>query len=209
MSTTNAQDKLIEEIDKAATSDLRIASLITQCGYPKPRARPNSFATLMQIVVSQQLSTKAAAAIWARVRQIFNGDVNYQKVLSTQDQVLRDCGLSWRKVEYSKVLALQIAKEEIDLSELSKQSTEDVVAALIKIKGFGRWSAEIYAMFALDHPDVFPAADLALQVAAGKICCLEDRPSEKQTREIAQQWSPHRSGMALFLWHYYGSTTLD
>jgi DNA-3-methyladenine glycosylase II len=209
MSTTDTQSELNQALGKAAELDSDLALIISQIGYPAPRERENSFATLMQIIVSQQLSTKAAAAIWGRVATLFPAKVNAGEVLELDDQVLRDCGLSWRKVEYAKALATQIKTKELVLDHLATQDIETIVTNLVKIKGFGRWSAEIYAIFALGHPDVFPAADLALQIAAGKIKGFTGRPTEKQTREIAAQWSPHQSAVSLLLWHYYGSTTLD
>lgn len=204
-----AQQQLNHALNKVALLDHDLAAIIKKIGYPAPRARANNFATLMQIIVSQQLSTKAAAAIWGRVAALEPSGMTAARVLDTADQALRDCGLSWRKVAYAKALAQQIDSKELDLNQLAHQDLATIVATLVKIKGFGRWSAEIYTLFALNHPDVFPAADLALQIALGKIKGMAQRPSEKTTRELAMQWSPYQSAAALLLWHYYGSTTLN
>ncbi len=196
-------------LDALAQQDVDIAAAIAAHGRPAPRLRANNFATLMQIIVSQQLSTKAAAAIWQRVEQFCNSEVTPNVVLAASDQALRDCGLSWRKVEYSKLLATQIDSGAINLQALAQKPTDEIIATLTQIKGFGRWSAEIYAMFSLGHSDVLPAADLALQIAIGRVKGLPEKPSEQQARQLAEAWSPHRTAASLLLWHYYGAATLD
>ncbi len=203
------QVALQQALQQAARLDPDIEQVIKSHGYPEPRHRENSLSTLLQIIVSQQLSTQSAAAIWSRVIALIQDEITADKLLSYSDQALRDCGLSWRKVEYAKALALQIQSQEINLEQLATQELEDIVATLTKIKGFGRWSAEIYAMFSLQHPDIYPAGDLALQIAIQRLKKLDERPSEQQTRDIAKQWSPHQSAVSLLMWHYYGSATLD
>lgn len=203
------QKALEEELIQAGRLDTNIAKVIKDLGYPKPRQRENNFATLLQIIVSQQLSTQSAAAILGRLTALLKQNVTPDNLLLHADQELRDCGLSWKKVEYAKALATQIQNKEIDLERLALLELEEIIKVLTKIKGFGRWSAEIYAMFSLQHPDIYPAGDLALQIAVQRLKGLKQRPSEKQTREIAAQWSPHQSAVSLLMWHYYGSATLD
>lgn len=196
-------------LDAAGRADSAIARIVELYGVPEPRFRPHGFATLMRIIVSQQLSTKAAASIWARVETLCGESPEPAQVLSLDDQALRDCGLSWRKVEYSQTLAKRFVSNEMTAESLSSLDTEAVIKVLTTIKGFGVWSAEIYAMFALHHEDVFPAGDLALQVAIQRLLELPEKPNEKQTREIAERWSPHRAAVAVMLWKYYGATSLE
>ena len=186
-----------------------LAAIIDQYGVPEPRFRPHGFETLMRIIVSQQLSTKVAAVIWSRVAELCKDEVNAERVLATEDDALRACGLSWRKVEYSNTLAEQCISGELDIAELAKMDTDAVIARLIQIKGFGRWSAGIYAMFALRHGDIFPAGDLALQVGLQRLFGLEAKPTEVETRELASRWSPYQSSVALMIWRYYGAATMD
>jgi DNA-3-methyladenine glycosylase II len=161
------------------------------------RSREDGFQALLRAIVGQQLSVKAAAAIWGRLEKAdFVSEKNIN--LSTDEQ-LRECGLSRQKVNYARALA--IAK--IDYKKLHFLSTDQATEILVKVSGIGRWTAEIYAMFSLNHPDVFPAGDLALQEATRILYNLKDRPKEKEMRQIAQRWKPWRSVASLALWEYY------
>ena len=161
------------------------------------RSREDGFQALLRAIVGQQLSVKAAAAIWGRLEKAdFVSEHNIN--LSTDEQ-LRECGLSRQKVNYARALA--IAK--IDYKKLHFLSTDQATEILVKVSGIGRWTAEIYAMFSLNHPDVFPAGDLALQESTRILYNLKDRPKEKEMRKIAQRWKPWRSVASLALWEYY------
>lgn len=203
--TSADRARLKRQLNGALKLDPDLQSVINQVGYPAPRKRNADFATLLQIIVSQQLSTTAAVAIGSRLHQACNGDITWRKILNRNAQQLRDCGLSWRKVEYAKDLAAMIRNKDINLQKLPSMQTEQVIQALIKIRGFGRWSAEIFAMFALARQDVYPADDLALQIALQRYLRLQQRPGAKQTAELATRWSPYRSSVALLMWKYYGA----
>lgn len=207
--TDAERDTLAQSLVQAGKLDPIIATIVDQYGVPEPRFRPHGFATLMRIITSQQLSTKAAASIWSRVEALCGETPAPDQILVLKDQALRDCGLSWRKVEYSKALAERFVSGEISAPSLSELPTDVLIKTLTTIKGFGVWSAEIYAMFALRHEDVFPAGDLALQVGIQRLLDLPERPNEKITRDIAERWSPYRSAVAVMLWKYYGATTLE
>ena len=211
MSTSGkgATQKLKLELRRAVRLDPGLQRLIDQFGVPQPRIRAPGFATLLQIIVSQQLSTKVASTIGQRIEKLCRTPVTHRKILNRSSEQLRQCGLSRQKVEYTRQLAQRIREKTLDLENLQRLDVEAVIGELIKIRGIGRWSAEIYAMFALGHNDIFPANDLALQVAVQRYKKLRARPDEKQTRKISQKWSPHRSGVALLMWKYYGATTLD
>ena len=163
---------------------------------------------MLRIIVSQQLSTKVAAVIWERVEVLCNGEVTPQAVLALAEDALRQCGLSWQKVGYAKGLAERIDSGVLSPAALAEMPTKSAIETLCEIKGYGVWSAEIYAMFALGRADIFPAGDLALQIAVQRLEALAEKPTEKQTREIALRWSPHQSAVAVLMWHYYGATTL-
>lgn len=204
-----SQQAFNEQLDAAAQLDPRIRTVLDTHGYPEPRAREHGFPTMLRIIVSQQLSTKVAAVIWDRVETLCESDVSAQTILALSEDALRECGLSWQKVSYAKALAERIESGQLSPLALVDMPTSEVIKALIKIRGYGVWSAEIYAMFALGRADIFPAGDLALQVAVQRLDSLKERPGEKQTREIASRWSPHQSAVAVLMWHYYGATALD
>jgi len=115
---------------------------------------------------------------------------------------LREAGFSRQKSGYALSLAQLIVDGELDLENLPEDD-EAAIAELIKVKGIGRWSAEIYLLFAEGRPDVWPAGDLAVQVEIGRIMGLEGRPTEKALRELAEPWRPHRGAAAIFAWHHY------
>jgi DNA-3-methyladenine glycosylase II len=122
-------------------------------------------------------------------------------------EVLRSAGLSGQKASYVHALAAAIADGGLDFGALPADD-EAAILALTAVKGIGRWSAEIYLLFAEGRPDVFPAGDLAVQIQLGQMLGLEKRPTEKATRELAEGWRPHRGAIAVFLWHHYNIVAL-
>lgn len=161
------------------------------------RRRPDGFAALMQAIVGQQVSTAAAAAIWGRLEAA--GLTEEAPVAAASEDALRACGLSRPKQRYVRALATA----GVDWPALRDADTEAVVATLVALPGIGRWTAEIYAMFALGHMDAFAAGDLALQEAARRLFDLPERPREATLREMAQDWAPVRAVAARALWVYY------
>jgi DNA-3-methyladenine glycosylase II len=128
-------------------------------------------------------------------------------VAEAPDELLRSAGLSRQKIGYARSLAMLVASGELDLDRLPADD-EEAIAMLSRIKGIGRWSAEIYLLFAEGRADVWPAGDLAVQVEIGRIMGLEERPSEKATRALAEAWRPHRGAAAIFAWHHYKTAVL-
>lgn len=128
-------------------------------------------------------------------------------VLAASDEELRACGLSRQKQGYARSLAELTENGVLDLANLPEDD-EEAIKTLTAVKGIGRWSAEIYLLFALGRRDIFPAGDLAIQMAIAKIKGLDEKPSEKQSRIIAENWAPHRSTAALFIWHIYNNAAL-
>ncbi|WP_026339937.1 DNA-3-methyladenine glycosylase family protein [Amphritea japonica] len=191
-----------------AKRDADIARALPQIGTPLPRQRPFGFSALLAIIIGQQVSTEAAAAIRGRVETVVlggvpDGELTPERLQLTEDQALRDAGMSWRKIEYANGLAEALQTGVLDLDALPDMTDEEAIKAISSLRGFGRWSAEIYLMFSLQRQDIFPADDLALLVALGRLKRLEQKPTPKQARQLIKHWSPCRSAGSLFLWHYY------
>ncbi len=197
------------ELNKAIRIDSGLSGLVENLGYPVARRTDADFSTLARIINSQQLSTHAATAIWGRLENHCHGLVTPQKILHRNSAQLGECGLSKRKIEYIRDLAKLVSCGELVIASLVALSDDEVIAELVKIRGMGVWSAEIFAMFALGRRNFYPAGDLALRVAIQRYAGLEARPDEKAVKHYSQRWAPHRSSVALLMWKYYGSTTLD
>ena len=163
----------------------------------KLRRYSDGFDRLFSAIVSQQVSTAAAESIWKRLEG--QGLTTPEAVLAASEDTLRAQGLSRQKVRYAKALAA----EGIDYDALRDLPTEEVIQRLVHVPGIGRWTAEMYAMFALGHADVFAPADLALQEGVRMLWDLPDRPKERALREMAEAWSPWRAVAARILWGYY------
>ncbi|WP_420418203.1 DNA-3-methyladenine glycosylase family protein [Pacificispira sp.] len=193
---------LIRHLDALAERDPQVADGLALVGYPEPRLTEHGFATLMNIIISQQISRDAATAIRLRVDALYP-DGAAESFLALSDDDLKGAGLSRPKIAYARGLAQAIADGTLDLSKVADMPDADAVAAIVALKGFGRWSAEIYCMFALRREDMFPGEDIALQEAMRRLKGLEARPSAKEARSLAEAWSPWRTAMSVFLWHYY------
>jgi DNA-3-methyladenine glycosylase II len=129
--------------------------------------------------------------------------------LALDDAALRAAGFSARKADYARGLSRAIADGGLDVPALAHLEEDAAAEALVRLRGFGRWSAEIYLLFALGHADAFPADDLAVQIAYQRLKGLAARPSGKVLRLLCEPWRPYRGAAAVFLWHYYGAATLD
>ena len=184
-----------------------MARALKEVGFPDPRNRSRGFASLLRIIVCQQVSNEAGAAIWGKLEKRLK-DVSADKVLRVREGTLRCCGLSRPKARYAKILAQAINTGELDLNGLNDLSNDEVRAALTAITGIGPWTAEIYLMFALGRPDILPAGDLALAVATKDMFDLDERPRPVQLESIAKRWRPYRTAAAIMLWHYYRRTPL-
>jgi len=184
-----------------ARLDPRLAPAIEAAGEVALRRRPAGFEGLARIVVAQQITDKAADAIWTRLSAL--GPVAPKPFLAHEDGALRAVGLSAGKVRTLRQAAEALRDGRLDLDAIPQMPPEAAVAALTRLHGVGPWTAEIYLLFSLGHPDIFPAGDLALQVAAAEALGLEARPGDKALRAIAARWSPHRSAAAHLFWRTY------
>ncbi len=189
---------------KLAAVDPHIAAALAEVGLPEPRVRPPGFASLARIIVGQQVSTASARSLWERLTAGVDPFTPDGVLAKTADE-LRGLGLSRQKAAYTLGLAAAIAEGQLDLDGLDVLEDEAAIAELTKIKGLGRWSAEIYLLFSLGRPDVFPAGDLALAVAMQRLKRLRRRPDPKRLIKLTEAWRPYRGAAALFLWHYYAN----
>lgn len=200
--------RLAHALAELAERDREVAQALAHLGPPEPRRREPGFATLLRIVVAQQLSTRAAAAIWARLEQALAGDPRPEAFLALPEAELRACGLSVRKISYGRELARAVAEGRLAVEALAGLPDEEVIARIVQLKGFGRWSAEIYLLFALGRVDAFPADDLGLQLGFQKLKGLAARPNGRRLRELVAPWAPFRGAGALLLWRVHGAATL-
>ena len=203
------QHRLRAALADIAAHDQDVASALARIGYPEPRVREPGFATLLRIIAAQQLSTKAVAAIWGRLETRLCFMVTAPAFMTLDDKTLREIGFSRQKIRYSRILAEAVTGGTLPVEALATLSDDEVIKLITSLHGFGRWSAEVYLLFALGRVDTFPADDLALQVAAQRLKGRDERPTAKVLRELVAPWQPYRGAGALFLWHYYGAATLD
>ena len=202
MNLSNNQEMLSAEFIKDIAPSVyelekRFRLVERNFGLPSFDPREKGLVALKKTIVGQQLSIASAAAIWGR---FIEADIKDEEILNNQaDNQLRDLGFSRQKISYLKSLA----KSGLDFDQMETMENEAVINLLTGIKGIGLWTAEIYCIFSLRRSDIFPAGDLALQEAAKNLLNLENRPSEKEMRRIAESWVPYRSVCAIILWHFY------
>ncbi|WP_294394813.1 DNA-3-methyladenine glycosylase 2 family protein [uncultured Sphingomonas sp.] len=196
-------EQLKHSLDALAAIEPAFARGLERHGYPEPRIRPRGHETLLRTIIGQQVSVSAASAIWNRMEAAVGPGLDPVVLAAAPDVLLREAGLSRQKISYVKSLAELVASDALDLHALPEDD-EQAVAELVRIKGVGRWSAEIYLLFAEGRGDMWPAGDLAVQEEVGQLLGHDARPSEKQVRDLAEAWRPHRGAAAIFAWHHYG-----
>ena len=194
-------------VEALAEREPAFARVIEEHGVPPPRNSERGAQTLLRTIVGQQVSVAAARAMWAKLEAAFGSPPNLHLLLAATDEELRAAGMSRQKSGYIRSLAGLVISGELDLDNLPEDD-EEAIALLTKIKGIGRWSAEIYLLFAEGRSDVFPAGDLAVMVELGRLMGLDSKPSEKQLRELAEAWRPYRGAAAVLAWHSYNSSVL-
>jgi len=193
---------VVQAVDDLILCEPLFAVVIKNTGVPKLRLRSDGFQTLLQAIVSQQVSVAAANAIWSRLEleKLLDPD----KILKTNEVHLKAVGLSRQKIRYAKALAAA----NLDYTALREKGDDEVIKILTEVPGIGVWTAEIYAMFSLKRADVFAAGDLALKESARLLFSLDKRPNEGELRVLSKKWSPWRSVAALLLWDYYTYTKI-
>ena len=194
-------------LKRLAAGDPHIAAALTKIGLPPPRSRPPGFASLARIIVGQQVSVASAASIWNRLTAGIDPFTPENVARRTIDE-LRAFGLSRQKANYIAGLAADLASGRLNLEVIHALDDAAAIAELMKIKGFGRWSADVYLLFSLGRPDIFPAGDLGLAVAMQRLKRLRKRPDPKRLIKLSEAWRPYRGAAALFLWHFLHNAPL-
>ena len=185
-----------------AKCDRDLAAILKTYGPPPLWAREPGFATLVQIILEQQVSLASAASMYKRLSENVT-PFGPDRLIELGEPYLKSLGLTRQKTAYCIHLAVSVRSNSLKLPALSKMSDEDVKSELMHIKGIGSWSADIYLFMALRRPDIWPASDLALAIAATKLKKLKQRPTTDQLFGIADRWRPFRSVAARMLWQYY------
>ncbi|MGF9762117.1 DNA-3-methyladenine glycosylase 2 family protein [Microvirga sp. 0TCS3.31] len=203
MATLLETDAVLKRGLKAlAKADPVMARLAAQGVIPQLRKRPPGFEGLAWIVVGQQVSTASATAIWGRLRAILE-PTNPEVFLRLSDDSLRAAGLSAGKVRTLRAAATDITEGRLPLDQLHDYPADEAHNLLTRVKGIGPWTADVYLLFCLGHPDAFPSGDLAVQEAARLAYGLEQRPDAKALTILAERWRPWRGVAAKVLWAYY------
>ena len=197
-------DSLNHSLDALAAAEPAFARTLAFHGRPEPRLSEPGVETLLRTIVGQQVSVAAARSMWAKLTARYGEPVDLAALVDATDEQLREAGLSRQKAGYARSLATLTLSGELDLANLPADD-EEAIERLTRIKGIGRWSAEIYLLFAEGRGDVWPAGDLAVQIELGRMLGLDDRPSEKKLRELAEAWRPHRGAAAVLAWHSYNN----
>ncbi|QUL36559.1 DNA-3-methyladenine glycosylase [Erythrobacter sp. JK5] len=200
-------ERIRDGLDAVAREDATVATELKRIGYPEPRLRARGYKTLLRTIVGQQVSVAAASSMWTKLEAELGPDFTPACLLQRDFDTLRACGLSRQKQGYARSLCELVDAGEIDLHALPEDD-EEAIAELTRIKGIGRWSAEIYLLFAEGRADMWPAGDLAVQEGVKRLLDLDERPQEKALREIGERWRPHRGPMAIFTWHFYANPAL-
>jgi DNA-3-methyladenine glycosylase II len=190
-----------EALDALAAREPAIAAALERAGYPEPRSGERGYQTLLRAIVGQQVSVKAAASMWAKLVAAVGDPPDPRALLAASDETLRACSLSRQKAGYARSLAEEVVSGRLDFAALPEDD-EEAIAELVRVKGIGRWTAEIYLLFAEGRTDIWPAGDLAVQIETGRILGLAEKPTEKKVRELAEAWRPHRGALAIFTWHH-------
>lgn len=192
---------LADGLRTLADQDSDIAAALAEAGAPEPRILEPGFAALIRIIVGQQVSTASAAAILSRLTDA--GGLDPERFASFDDAALGAIGFSRAKMRYGRALATQVLDGSLALDRLASNDPQTAHQALVAVPGIGRWTAEIYRMFALGDPDVFPSGDVALREGIRMLRNLPVRPDLVESDAISASWGPHRSAAAHLLWRLY------
>ena len=201
MSIVITAESLPKALDALGKLDRDFSRALDEVGPPPLRNRPHGFSTLLRIIVAQQVSLASAQAIWDRL-EVACDSVEPTALLDLGEERLRSIGFSRQKARYGCSLAELFVSGALEPTVLDTMDDEAAIASLTQAKGIGRWSAEVYLLFAMGRPDVFPADDLGLMMGAERLKRLDARPDAKALRAMAAAWQPWRAVAARMLWHY-------
>jgi DNA-3-methyladenine glycosylase II len=196
-------DKLRAAEKHLSKHDEKLAPVIAASGPCQIKPHTDHYGELVGSIVGQQLSAKAAGAIWRRVLQLFDGRMpTPEELIKIDGQLLRDVGLSWNKVKYVKDLAEHVLDGRLDLDHVATMPNDQLIEQLTAVKGIGEWSAHMYMLFGLGRLDVLPVGDLGVRKAIQNLYGLDQLPSPEQMITISNQnnWHPYESVAAWYLW---------
>jgi len=188
--------------DKLAAKDKDLAAIIKAHGYPPMWTRPNTFETLIHIILEQQVSLASALSALNKLREKIT-DVHPEKLLQLTDEELKACYFSRQKTVYARHLAEALHKGHIDLAGMKKMPDDEVRAILTSLKGIGNWTVDVYLMFVLQRADIFPLGDLAAVNALKRVKHLPKDTPKEDLLLITEQWRPYRTVATMILWHFY------
>ncbi len=180
--------------------DPELAAIIDSVGDYTLKRRNHHFSVLVESIISQQIATSAAEAIFKRFKQLYPKFPTASEILATRKSKLRVAGLSGMKIEYLKDLARHVEEGKLNMKTLSKMNDEDVIAHLTQVKGIGRWTAEMFLIFSLGRQDVFPVDDLGLRKGVQILFSLQDIPKPKEAEKLGERWKPYRTIATWYLW---------
>ncbi len=203
MIKTLDEKSLIAACKKLSKQDADLTFIFRTYGVPPLWAREASFATLLHIILEQQVSLASALAAFNKLKEKLNGEITPANLLALTDAEMKACYFSRQKTVYARELAKAVADGNLDLQSFEKLSNEQIKTELKRIKGIGDWTADIYLLMAMRRADVMPKGDLALHVAWQKLSDSERRPTSDEFLEIAERWKPLRAVAARLLWHFY------
>jgi DNA-3-methyladenine glycosylase II len=192
----------LEEGIAALAGEPVFRAILDRAGAPRFRRRANGFPTLLHIILEQQVSIDAAAAMHRRLTSLCR-PLEPGPFLALDDDTLKRCGFSRQKMSYARGLAGAVASGSLDFAALAAMTDDDARSALVGLKGIGHWSAEVYLIFALGRADIWPAGDLGLQLAVAECLPMDERPKEPALREIGEKWRPWRTVAACLFWQSY------
>ena len=200
--TTGNFQQLCHEL---AAKDAVFKNILGQHSYPPMWTRPASFATLIHIILEQQVSLASARAAFNKLKEK-TGTITPEKLLALSDEEMKACYFSRQKIVYARHLAEAILSKKIRLKKLAGFGDEDIKTTLKQVKGIGDWTAEVYLLFALQRTDVFPVGDLAMVNALKEVKQLPKQTTKEEILVMAEPWRPYRSIAAMLLWHHYIKT---
>lgn len=200
-------DDIAAGLAALTAADPRLKAVLDVAGEVPLRRNPPGFEGMARVIVGQQISIHAAAAIWGRLVTEL-GTVAPEAFAVADDAALKRAGLSAAKIRTLRAVAADIVAGDLDLPALAAAESDAAIARLVQLPGIGPWTAELYLMFCLGHPDIFPGGDLALRSALGDAFGLTTRPVDAEARAIASAWAPWRSVAARLLWAFYGKRRL-
>jgi len=188
--------------DELASADPDLAAIIEAYGYPPLWSRPNTFETLVHIILEQQVSLVSALSALNKMRERVQ-EITPARVLLLTDEEFKACYFSRQKTSYTKYLAEAILSGQINLTELEQLPDGVVRAKLTALKGIGNWTADVYLMFVLQHADIFPIGDLAAVNALKRVKNLSKETTREEVLAAAERWVPYKTVASMLLWHYY------